>query len=1069
MRVILFLLPLLMATALFAQGSKQNLMLWGTVVSKETGKPLGDVSLRMKCSGSSSGTDADGDFYLSMRCDSDTLLVYHLGYVTLEIPLDRQVELPLKLGLETSAQQIEEVYINSGYQYIPKERATGSYAHIDAKTWRERPSFDIVSRLEGAANSLLMNRQTPSNPVMQIRGMSTFTNQGMKPLIILDNFPFEGDLNSINPMDIESVTILKDAAASSIWGARAGSGVIVINSVKTKLGQRKTFDIDQNFTFAAKPDLFSANQMSVPDYIDLEIFLYAKGFYNSKLKAANKAPIPEVVELLVDAKDNRIDAAQLSAEIEKLKALDVRNDMTRLLYQPVANQQYVGRFSGTTESASYLFSVGYDNNRAQQIGNQQTRLTLRNNNSFKISPRWKVQIESRYTELDNKTNSPGGYGGFSGASMGLSPYARFDDDLGMPAAINRYHRGRFTDTITNMGLLDWKYRPLDELALSDNSVSSRNVLFVLGTDYKLWDWLTLDMKAQYGYGDLEQRKLYDRDSYFVRNLVNKYSILRDGKLDNTLIPNAEILDGIDEKNKIWNWRPTVLINKSFSRYGSLNAIAGMEIREYKTDKKTEQLYGYDVERLSATALDHTKPFPSFQGIWGSTYIPNNKDQTRTIQRFVSVFSTISYNLQDKYTASFSARTDASNMFGVKTNQKWNPLWSGGLLWHLWKEAFFPESFVEKLSLRATYGISGNIPSNATAKTQIKYSGAERSQINLPSASITSAPDPDLRWEQVSTLNLGLDFQLFSKNSIQGSVEYYTKKGRDLYYTSNLDPVVGLNSQSKNSAGIDTKGVDVTLSGRLQNSNWALTGTLQFSYVDYKVVRNANPKADVGLLSSGSIVFPIVGYNPYALISYKWAGLDPQNGDPRGYVNGEVSADYATLKKASLKDLVMYRTALPPYFAHYRNNFSVGAFSLMLGVYMKFGHHYQMPALNYYSVLQQGELGAAAEYTKRWQAPGDEAWTNVPSFAYPLKSDRDNFYQKAEINIRNASHIKLSEVSLTYRVPARALKVVKAINIYAHVNELNLLLWNADKRGVDPENRVNFRNPIQVSCGANLKF
>jgi TonB-dependent SusC/RagA subfamily outer membrane receptor len=198
--------------------------------------------------------------------------------------------------------QLEGVVVNTGYQSIPKERATGSFVQIDRALLNRRISPDIISRLEGVASGLSFNANIPTQSKespFSIRGRSTIT-ANTQPLIVLDNFPYDGDLNSINPNNIESITLLKDAAAASIWGARAGNGVIVINTRKGGLNRPLSVELVTNYTFSKKPDLFyNPNFLNASSYIDFEQYLFSLGSYDADLNnTTTRPPLSPAVELM---------------------------------------------------------------------------------------------------------------------------------------------------------------------------------------------------------------------------------------------------------------------------------------------------------------------------------------------------------------------------------------------------------------------------------------------------------------------------------------------------------------------------------------------------------------------------------------------------------------------------------------------------------------------------------------------------------------------------------------------------------------------------------------------------
>src|SRR5690606_27522211 len=210
---------------------------------------------------------------------------------------------------------IEEVeVVSTGYQSIPKERATGSFAHVNSEMLNRNPSMNILSRLDGITNGLLLDQNTGNPDRISVRGRSTLFSS-TRPLIVVDNFPFEGDISNISPNDIESVTVLKDAAAASIWGVRSGNGVIVITTKKAK--DRFRIDFSSNLLVAKKPDLFYAKQMSSSEFIDVEKLLFEQGEYDRDINTIYKNISP-VVNLLHQQRLGELSEDEVEAELDKL-------------------------------------------------------------------------------------------------------------------------------------------------------------------------------------------------------------------------------------------------------------------------------------------------------------------------------------------------------------------------------------------------------------------------------------------------------------------------------------------------------------------------------------------------------------------------------------------------------------------------------------------------------------------------------------------------------------------------------------------------------------------------------
>jgi len=1040
--------------------SQDSYFIYGEVRTP-SGVPISGASYYWARNPTGAVTDANGHLKLYFTPPSDTLIVKLIGCKTVKKVINQNVDIPFIITLSPETIEIKEVVVSTGYQNIPKERATGSFYQLDNKILDQRVSTDILSRLDGITSGLIFDNHDVEQHTIQIRGLSTLNYDAASPLIVLDNFPYSGDINNINPNDIESVSVLKDAAAASIWGARAGNGVIVITTKKGKIGKPLAVNFNANFTVSPRPNLFKANQISVSSYIDLEKNLFNQGFYDNSLTDPSYPGVSQVVDLLNKQRNGEISSADVNAQIDQLRSQDVRSDMEKYLYRKAISQQYYLNLTGSGSNIRYLFSAGYDKNSFSLRGNDGDRFTLRSNQQINLTKNWSLQTDLLLTRTTGRNNSPGGYGNYTTYNNTISPYARLVDASGRPAAIDLYHSRAFTDTAGNGKLLDWKYRPLQELNNNNNTSSTNDVLINISSSYKLFKWLSADLKLQHQQSWNDNAQLYNIDSYYARDYINTYTQFNNG-IPSYIVPKGGIINSSKGANKQDAIRGQLNFDQQWSNDHRLTAIAGGEIRETQSNMAYQTVYGYDPNTLTTRPVDYVNLYPTYDEINGDNYITDGTRFTRYNNRFVSLFTNAAYTYRNRYTISASARRDASNLFGVNTNQKWNPLWSSGLLWHLDRESFYHVSWLPQLSVRLTYGESGNLSPNESALTRITYFDASRSPVKVPYVGIDAPPNPYLSWEQVKTLNAGVDFSLFN-NRINGSFEYFTKHSDNLINSVTTDPTIGFFNVNRNSAAIFTKGADLVLNSTNLDGEFQWHSTLLLSYVNYKLTKNLAPVSTSGLVSDGLFIFPVLGYNPYVIASYKWAGLDPKTGDPMGYVNGQISKAYDAITKNPIDQQVVSGPAVPSLFGSLRNTIDYKGFSLAMNVTYRFNYYFRKPVTNYSNLLSTG-IGYQ-DYEHRWQQPGDELKTNVPSFVYPTDAQRDQFYHYADINVAKADNIKLNDVYLSYDVPLHnGNRVFKKLQIYLYANQLNLIIWKANNLGLDPDFIYGIKTPSVYSIG-----
>jgi hypothetical protein len=352
-------------------------------------------------------------------------------------------------------------------------------------------------------------------------------------------------------------------------------------------------------------------------------------------------------------------------------------------------------------------------------------------------------------------------------------------------------------------------------------------------------------------------------------------------------------------------------------------------------------------------------------------------------RSVSAYTNAAYIYNDRYTVSLSARKDGANIFGTSTNNKWKPLWSAGFKWDLDKELFYHLDWLPELKFRITYGYQGNV-NNSIAGVLTTVTSSTLDRYLLPYSTILNNPNPDLRWEKIGQTNIALDYAL-KNDRISGTIEYYLKKGTDIIGETELPPSSGVTSISANTADIKGRGFDISINTRNLSGKIEWTTAFLFSYAHEWVTKYKIPPSTIDLYVNGGIN-PIVGKPVNALYSYRWAGLDPNSGNPQGYLNHQVSTNYAQLTTSTnLDDMIYEGPRVAPYFGSLTNSFRWKDLSFSFLIIYKFGNYFRRPSINY-SSLFSGNPGHT-DYTLRWQKPGDEKFTNVPSFVYPANLSR----------------------------------------------------------------------------------
>lgn len=937
--------------------------------------------------------------------------------------------------------KLTEVTVSTGYQVVPRERATGSFAKLDKGLVQRVTSTTVLDRLRDVVPGLLVDSRLGT---FRIRGQSTlFSNAD--PLIVVDGFPYNEPLANLNPNDIESISVLKDAAAASIWGTRAGNGVVVITTRQGAFNKPPALTLDASVNVGQRPDLFYIPRMSTADYIGIERRLYNQGYFTPVLASPYGLPLSPVVELLL-AKP-----ANLEAQLAALGRLDVRNDLSKYWYRPSVNQQYAASLSGGNANSRYLFSAGWDKNVDNLVGNGLDRVTLKGTNTWSLVNRHlDVTLGVNYVQSQTRLNNPGLPAWNQGAL--LYPYARLN------GPITHDYRLLFIDSARRSGLLDWNYRPLDELRLADNMVRLTDYRLNAGAVYRLPFGLKLEALYQYDQGQSTSRNLHSADSYYTRNLINRYTQVVGTELDRP-VPYGGILDLENGTSVNHDFRVQLDFDRSWGSRHLLTAIGGYEIQSMRVLSDANRLYGYDALHATSRPVDGVTEFPFWDNNNAGTTIPLNQSEHDGIDHTLSYYANAAYTYDGRLTLSGSARLDRSNLFGVAANQKGVPLWSTGLAWDIARESFYHWSVFPELRLRATYGFSGNINKSLSAYTTANYLDASNQGTLLPFATIINPPNPNLRWERDRHINLGLDFAT-SGHQLSGSLEVFWKKGSDLIGSTSYAPSTGIIVFTGNTAATRGKGLDFNLESRNLNGAFHWVTNLMLSYVTDVVAGYDQQSTTQSYLEFGaSGGYPLTGRPLLSVYSYRWAGLEASTGDPQGYLQGVVSKDYAAIASSTRPgDLIYNGPARPPVFGALRNTFGYGRWSLSLNISYELGFYFRKSSVRYGADNGLGQQ--SGDYALRWQKPGDEIHTNVPSVPASPNIARDDFYTYASALVQKGDHVRIRDARLSYRL--------KWTELYVYGANLGFL-WRANKIGQDPDYPNNFPAPLTIAGGIRINY
>ncbi len=1026
----------------------------GQVVDAD-GEPLIGVTVRVSGTDIITVTDMDGNYVLEGVDPSSTIVYSYIGKKTVE---RKAASSNSVLILEDNANVMDDVVV-TGYQQISKERTTGSFAKVTADDLMNKRYDNLSQLLEGEVAGF--NTQSSL-----IRGTTTM-NGVTNPLYVIDGFPVEstrydeyGGLNesvpNIDVNEIESITVLKDAAAASIYGARAANGVVVIVTKKAK-GKRTNVSFSTSLTW--HPYSFKKDRLTdAADIIDLEREwaasnpnLHGEGAADyARSIISDKVYTSQGIQAIANYYAGNISQSEMESRLNQLAAQGYRyfDDVANRAKRDAFYQQYHLSVGRATDNNNFRAAVTYRNNKMND--------KFTNDNSWDIDLRDQLDITSWLTlNVGSYTfYKKGNLQSFNPMSPGYSymPYDRLINDDGTHFTSTQESRLGQSDLaiLTGYGLPDYNITPLDEIGRNIR-VNNEFINRTYGKlDFDLpWN-LKYNVMFQYEYAYDKAHQLYDKDSYYVHSLVGQYATDDYGTGVATLnVPLGNVYYRANQTSKAYTFRQQLNYDNTFANVHNVVALLGHEVRKTVIDYDNSTLYNYDPDMLSFSLMDQNVLYNTYGLMGGYGLLERDFAYMRNIDnRFVSLFANAAYTYDNKYMLSASIRWDRSNLWGTGSKYQNKPIWSIGAGWNIDREPWFNVEWVNRLKLRASYGIAGNIAKDSAPYMTASYSN--NPNVGGVYGSVNTRPNPALRWEKTTTTNVGLDFAVLN-NRLNGSIEFYNKMGTDLLANTMGVPTEGFGytTYSINNGKMRNRGVELTLNGQIvRTADFHLDAMATYSYNKNKVVY-VNVEAPVYFLQLDyPDAYPIVG-NPYnAIYAYKWAGLSaeglPQVLDAQGHATTSNPSDLAAIIYAGSTE-PMHMASLNLHLGYKQVDFSCmwlfqGGHKMRNTDLPMLNSAYNYSLWSYVSTLDP----VNKDITNRWRQPGDEAKTDIPAAIFgenPLFSDASRtIYGYADNNVISATNLRLANISVAYNLPNAWLRNVSLTNARLQFNMENVVTF-----------------------------
>lgn len=1029
----------LLACALLLGGAAyaQNMTVKGKVTAN--GLEMPGVTVSVKGTAGGTITSLDGDF--TIKADAGSVLVFSfIGYETVEVPVKGNG--PINVELREKTTDLDEVVIAVPYGTAKKSTFTGSAGVVDKKIIANSQVASVSQALQGSVaglQSFSASGQPGEDATILIRGVGS-VNASTTPLYVVDGVPYDGALSSISNQDIASITVLKDAAAASLYGSRAANGVVMIT---TKQGSKKSapsIEISAKYGFSDRA-VKDYEQVSTEQYFMLEW----EAIRNMRMNLKKNPDTPEAAaayatqNLILNyiginpygtAYPQPIGTDGKLVEGARLLWNDSWEDA---LSQDAHYTDLSARVSGGSENSQYYFSLGYMDNQGAYIGSGFKRYTLRANITSDLTKWLQVGVNVGLTHSiqDFPKSDDSSLGNVVLAARSIpSFYPVYERDPETGAYVldengqriydyGKYRHGSYAGYNQAQSML------YDKNEIKRDAASVRGYLQVTpieGLTYKMS--LNIDYNSRFTHD--YANPTYGKEP--VTGSVSKRNTRTTGMTFNNVV----------------NWEHT------FGEVHNVRLMAGQEYYEFNTSN-----FGGSRSNVITDGYFEPDVASTLTGFSG------NSDQ----YKLLSYFGQAEYNYAQKYFASVSMRADGSSRF--HPDNRWGAFWSFGGSWKIGREAFVEEaagSWLSDLTLRASYGAQGNDNVGYYAYQALYGIGSFLGETTLTTSRLDT---PELSWETNLNANIGLDFSLWS-NRLFGTVEWFQRTSKDLLFARDLVPSSGFSSIDDNIGKVRNYGWEFTLGGTpILTRDW--TWRLSVNATTYK---NEIVSIPTDVMWSGTKKW-VKGGSLYDFWMYEWAGVDPETGDAQWYMTDtETGERVKTTNYGSLtsQDKVKVGNALPKVSGGFQSDLTWRDLSLSMAFAYSIGNKiYNRDKASLMGVSGANGSTMSKDLLNRWTPENTQ--TDVPRLEY----DQTSYFTSASTRwLVDGSYLRLKTVTLNYNLPKKWIQPAMLKDVSIYVQGENLLTFSK-QQGLDPEQALGgvtyWRYPAMktLSFGINVKL
>lgn len=1034
---------------------EQKVQISGSVVDTK-GQPLPGVTILLKGTTVGCVTDSEGNFRLELPMRENIVLSFSfVGMKTIEVAYSGQKE--MKVVLEEEITEMEQVnVISTGYYDIDKSKMTGAVEVVTAReiAGKGYTSIDEVLRGTLAGVSVMNVSGRPgAQAQIRIRGVNSLTGN-MEPMWIVDGMPMQGNLptsvgvgatdlentvltsgiGNISPDDVESITILKDAAAAAIYGSRAANGVIVIKTKRGRVG-KSYINVQSSFAISEAPKN-RLEMMNSEEKIAFERSLY-EDFPNATLRG--RASL-----LYKGIDEGTISRADAMAELENMR--QINTDWFDEIFRVALNHKHVVTLSGGSETTQFYSSINYSNEQGVIPNNDYKHFgaTLKLTHDFNRNLRILFDVSSslRTEKSSASAVNPLYYATFA------NPYERPYDENGNYAYDYSYEPE--LSKVKDGYMYD--FNMLKDLRENTAKTKYGSNQVNLQLEWKLFEGFMYSLAGTVSNTSSYTRKEIAPGSYTSKVKSWILDLYSENEIPDNL--NLGALQENTSRSFGWTVRNQIKYARELKEDHFVNIVVGHEVSAVESNSFMQYSPQYDVDKGLIG-------YPNLDGVnAGDLDLDRLHETSKGQDRSVSVFATASYSYKDRYVVAGSSRWDGADIIG--TDNRFSPLWNVSLKWNMHEENFMKSCrFVNVLSLRGSYGFTGSIDRNAYPFTLMTYGSLRYYDgIQLP---IDVMPgNPSVKWQKKEDRSIGLDFSLFNYR-INGTVNYYCNDVNNLLGDKKIPYSTGRGSVVANLSSLRNSGWEFSLNTvNIDHENFRWTTSFNIALNDNKITDAFYEK--ISDLYTIRRKYQIEGYPVNAWFGFKTAGINPQTGEymiytdakdedghPKGYPYGNgYIADGSTY---STENAYYLGEAEPPISGGFGTTLTYKRLSLNAQFAFMTGHKIKSFKSYNGSLMNASRLNQLKTEANRWRKPGDI--TNVPK--YTTSTATLSLLEITDDKLEDGSYLKCNLISLGYNLPSNLCQKLGLSQLRCTFNVHNLFTWTK-YRGIDPETLGAFGYP-----------